>query len=285
MNPLVAFFPYFSLIFQSRSFYHFLLVTSSWLERTIFERNNRDEGVQFGPSLESVDGQAFCEIENKRTRRNNKNNVIEAFERFIRTVHPFFLLTIFERVLFLLIQGSTGLWPTFLITTKRGYFVFCQQRGSFLVYGPAGPFLPPRIRLRPSVSRNFPISLISLSLLFPPPSTIFLYEINKYRFCRPTRLCTILLTRIEFRTDDREGTGVSARWSSAEGPAEPKVRRYNLPKRGLGPNSIDTIKPVHSHFRRIAVDCLSPLVLIIHGLGISLIRDDGDATKTGAENQ
>lgn len=27
------------------------------------------------------------------------------------------------------------------------------------------------------------------------------------------------------------------------GPAEPEVRRYNLPKRGLRPNSIDTIKP------------------------------------------
>lgn len=219
---------------------------------------------------------------------------------FAPYIHLFLL---FESFSFLLIQGSARILAGGL--TQRKEATFCQQRGYFLVIdGPAiqpipqiafpishfffflffrfSPFLFLTSSLRAewntrshnSIESFFPLEsppFSHASLLPYPP--FFRLALNKYRFrlseLTPVSALYPLLTRIEFRTEDRflfcrDLFGGSRdnvfpfflllffflnfrRTMQAGGTGSASVC---LPKRGLRPNSIDTIKPARAFSSR-----------------------------------
>lgn len=95
-------------------------------------RNMRDPARQ--PRRESV-RVVFLYAKGK-TRRNNNNRSFMK-DPFAPYIHLFLL---FESLSFLLIQGSARILAGGL--TQRKEATFCQQRGYFLVYGPATPPIP-----------------------------------------------------------------------------------------------------------------------------------------------
>lgn len=104
-------------------------------------RNERSEsgGAAYSSRRKNRESAADIHVKTK-TRRNNNNRSF--FERFIRTVHPFFFVfclsvLAFERVSFLPYKG-TGRFPAGVLI-QRKEATFCQQREYFLVYDPASP--------------------------------------------------------------------------------------------------------------------------------------------------
>lgn len=154
---------------------------------------------------------------------------------FAPYIHLFLL---FESLSFLLIQGSARILAGGL--TQRKEATFCQQRGYFLVYGPATLPIPQiaspascfvffllllffefidsslfisslrrmKYALAQSHGKFLPLEP-PLIFLTPPPSLpppFFLLALNKYRFrlseLTPVSALYPLLTRIEFRTEN-----------------------------------------------------------------------------------
>lgn len=111
------FFPSFSRIFADQG--------SNFFER--IETYVRDPARQ--PRRESV--RVGILYAKGKTRRNNNNRSFMK-DPFAPYIHLFLL---FESLSFLLIQGSARILAGGL--TQRKEATFCQQRGYFLVYGPA----------------------------------------------------------------------------------------------------------------------------------------------------
>lgn len=127
--------------FRHLNFYRFIpfqasRVSSPIEDRIVFQRvetHVRDPARQ--PRRESVRVDTLSYAKGK-TRRNNNNRSFMK-DPFAPYIHLFLL---FESLSFLLIQGSARILAGGL--TQRKEATFCQQRGYFLVHGPAIPPIP-----------------------------------------------------------------------------------------------------------------------------------------------